>query len=429
MTRLAANALLLGVAALSLFLTNQVAMAQGWNDESTAPPKKLDSVQCRLDTEGTYNVQYSTFLQSYIEISAIGGFANNIIVFDDDYMNENPIIPVKVCWCAQYFDRAPEYCPLEFDACRVEGVDRPITCFQESQGPGSFLLGFWFICIFWYLALLYAVCCSEHGRFVFKFLQRKLCLSCSNDNTEREFLQRQVAVMIQDDPERATWILRSALLRERRSRQPQQQDSYWPWRNPRATADDHRNEPATPTSHEDNTMREWQQLMELRVKNYSGSGTGETETDTGECQQHDASEDDIEIEATSSHTLTIATATQFLSNVISLNIDTAQNAAESSDVTCAICLCPVNIGDRIGDIPCGHIYCVECLKGWLKRKNHCPLCMRGGLATPTARSPTSENSVPSDETCRNDSDPEAGVASPRAGIASLGLIVSMPSSG
>ena len=73
--------------------------------------------------------------------------------------------------------------------------------------------------------------------------------------------------------------------------------------------------------------------------------------------------------------------------------DTGISENDRGDVIqCAICLCEVNIGDRIGDIPCGHIYCVECLKDWLKRKNHCPLCLRGGIATPQRSSnPSSTN--------------------------------------
>jgi len=42
--------------------------------------------------------------------------------------------------------------------------------------------------------------------------------------------------------------------------------------------------------------------------------------------------------------------------------------------TCTICFCPFEEGDRIGDLPCRHEFHVDCLKGWLQRKNSCPLC-------------------------------------------------------
>jgi hypothetical protein len=43
--------------------------------------------------------------------------------------------------------------------------------------------------------------------------------------------------------------------------------------------------------------------------------------------------------------------------------------------TCAICMATLENGDRVGDIPCNHLFHVEpCLKRWLRKKNECPLC-------------------------------------------------------
>lgn len=42
--------------------------------------------------------------------------------------------------------------------------------------------------------------------------------------------------------------------------------------------------------------------------------------------------------------------------------------------TCTICFCPFEEGDRIGDLTCKHEFHVDCLKGWVQRKNSCPLC-------------------------------------------------------
>lgn len=53
---------------------------------------------------------------------------------------------------------------------------------------------------------------------------------------------------------------------------------------------------------------------------------------------------------------------------------------EASDVnsldgpTCAICFCEFEEGDRIGDLSCKHEFHIDCLKGWVQRKNACPLC-------------------------------------------------------
>lgn len=42
--------------------------------------------------------------------------------------------------------------------------------------------------------------------------------------------------------------------------------------------------------------------------------------------------------------------------------------------TCTICFCAFEEGDRIGDLTCKHEFHIDCLKGWLQRKNACPLC-------------------------------------------------------
>ena len=55
---------------------------------------------------------------------------------------------------------------------------------------------------------------------------------------------------------------------------------------------------------------------------------------------------------------------------------------------CMICLADFETGDRVGNLPCGHVFHVEpCLKEWLGRKNHCPLCHTGNLAVPTNTAP------------------------------------------
>jgi hypothetical protein len=49
---------------------------------------------------------------------------------------------------------------------------------------------------------------------------------------------------------------------------------------------------------------------------------------------------------------------------------------------CTICLNSFHEGDRVGNIACSHIFHVTCLKKWIQRKNHCPLCQGDEMATP-----------------------------------------------
>lgn len=64
---------------------------------------------------------------------------------------------------------------------------------------------------------------------------------------------------------------------------------------------------------------------------------------------------------------------------------------------CMICLVDFEEGERVGDLPCGHVFHVEpCLKQWLQLKNHCPLCHTENIAHPTDKTPqhTQDGGVP-----------------------------------
>ena len=51
-----------------------------------------------------------------------------------------------------------------------------------------------------------------------------------------------------------------------------------------------------------------------------------------------------------------------------------------NDNTCTICFSELMEGDRVGDLPCGHTFHVDCLKSWLPRRNVCPLCNTADIA-------------------------------------------------
>ena len=66
-----------------------------------------------------------------------------------------------------------------------------------------------------------------------------------------------------------------------------------------------------------------------------------------------------------------------------VNIDAIMNLLPSSEVkekkegennNCIICLNDFEIGDNVTSLPCLHVYHTDCIKSWLKSKNHCPIC-------------------------------------------------------
>ena len=61
---------------------------------------------------------------------------------------------------------------------------------------------------------------------------------------------------------------------------------------------------------------------------------------------------------------------------------------DEDEVMCTICMIAIEDGDRVGALPCDHLFHVDCLKEWIKRRNVCPLCQ-----TPIAE----ERNNPNDE--------------------------------
>ena len=62
---------------------------------------------------------------------------------------------------------------------------------------------------------------------------------------------------------------------------------------------------------------------------------------------------------------------------------------EHSDNICSICLCEIEDGDIVGDIPCGHNFHKDCLKVWLTKSNLCPFCRQANIASSSSPSPPS----------------------------------------
>lgn len=62
------------------------------------------------------------------------------------------------------------------------------------------------------------------------------------------------------------------------------------------------------------------------------------------------------------------------------NHEDADATAGGGEVICSICMVPLENGERVGDLDCGHHFHVECLKTWVLWRNVCPLCNAKNIA-------------------------------------------------
>ena len=55
-----------------------------------------------------------------------------------------------------------------------------------------------------------------------------------------------------------------------------------------------------------------------------------------------------------------------------VNYFTIDEVTQSKE--CSICLCNFESSDRVGKLPCRHMYHEDCLNKWIDKHNTCPVC-------------------------------------------------------
>jgi len=84
-----------------------------------------------------------------------------------------------------------------------------------------------------------------------------------------------------------------------------------------------------------------------------------------------------------------------------MNKDNASDCDSLNRDVCSICMMEIVDGEKVGALSCNHLFHVDCLKEWIKRKNSCPLCQSPNIArikTSTSTSHSSRNVIPSQRT-------------------------------
>jgi hypothetical protein len=304
----------------------------------------------------------------------------------DDAPGNDTIHDVKSCWCTQFYDREMEYCPVDFDTCLVQGATGPVTCYSSS-GAETFVRGFWPVSFFWFFVLLYAVFFSEPGGSFRDYLRRTCCVRCVNGTSE-ELLRQDVDRLVEKQPERATFLYRQALSRQRRESMRRHQFSYRRGSSGQLHPTSHGLPVAIPVVVEANHDAHTPQLVSIRTLVLK-TKVFTTFNSDGAAQQP--------VEPTQIHRTNVPQSTQAPSWLPSqfrrenVTLDEMDEELEQG-VRCAICLDRLVQGDVIGDIPCEHVFHKQCLKEWLRKFNRCPLCQRSGVATPNFQSiPPSAN--------------------------------------
>ena len=340
---------------------------------------------------------------------------------------QQQLVVVRECFCAPQLDQVGRYCPVEWTACMVYDDGRQ-ECFL-NRGGRRFVRGIMPAMLFFYAGLIYLFVVSEQGASARAYCYRKGVLlwfvlvqnkgssnqqppqegNNSNDNSntiavveetatteqavalterrEQELLQASADRL---HPERAAQLIGLAITRQRgarraqwiRSQRDRQRQQYLTQRQLQRLGltehdlQDNNNDNNNNNNNNNNNEEEQQQQprpthLALKTKVYSVNMDNATTT-AADADAADAVDED---NSKALHW------TDNIRNHFKLTTTTAEEEATTT-TRCAICLSNFQNGNRVGDLPCGHLFHKDCLKAWLQRKNQCPLCNNDRVAQP-----------------------------------------------
>lgn len=248
--------------------------------------------------------------------------------------DDSTVLFGRQCLCAET-DHV--YCPAGAELCRIiepNSFTYEIQCEGEVQGMvGRFLFP---LILFWYCFFAILVVASPKGKYAQGYLRR--LLFCWKEERYEQALGQEIDRMAE---------------RHRRVRLIQHQ-----LRNTR------------------NPRRVYYTNAGLPISPYLPEGLGDNDVNNND---HEAT---LGLEV--AHKIAVALKTRVY-----------HAAADDEDVhECAICLTEFQGGERVGDLRCGHVFHVEpCLKRWIVRRNHCPLCQANNLAAPHHEPPASADTI------------------------------------
>ena len=274
------------------------------------------------------------------------------------------VLEFRRCPCTPrtHYDRGDFYCPADLGYCAISGSyhsnpEDPVCL--NIQSEEIFVRSIWPIILIWF-ALTFTFCiCTWAGKNACDFILSTFC-PCWN-----KLLFEAICARPQDDDQdnnndRRRGFLRRMVIRRRRYIQ----DRY------RAIVGRARgSEPGNLSHHSGGSEYELRtRIFRREKKDISNENKDQDEPVPEQHQEtiRDANENGLSIQPVDNDDVN----------------DGETSSEDQHSPSCAICFLTLEEGDRVGAIDCEHLFHVDCLKGWLTRRNVCPLCLQEGIAKP-----------------------------------------------
>lgn len=288
---------------------------------------------------------------------------DGVDTFETEATNHGSIFRAVECTCAELARGEKSYCLLQNNEnfCAVpEDSSLPVDCYRVTSSE-IFTKNAFPVAILWLAALLLYLVGTEGGRLGLKYGLSKICRCCGipsllrqGNNSiinyilgqERDTRRRARNLSRRASQDPVTYILKTREYRKELKKDPDQIEDV-PG-SPESSGD--RTVPLSPdASYDGDENQQSGRKLSFEINSCIPCAkdieSSESENDRDMCNDANDSEE-IEIE----------------------------------EETCAICFTEIEEGERVGVLPCEHLFHSECLKNWIKRKNVCPLCNAPDIA-------------------------------------------------
>jgi hypothetical protein len=283
------------------------------------------------------------------------GINNETDASTDDADPEDVIVQelqVRICDCPGPTSSAQWVCPIESDLCGIpsDTSTDPVGCYQFSVAQ-VIARNAWPLLFLWYFGLLVVLLCTIQGKTARDYIIARWCTTRRNNTFVDRLLRGELTNI---DVPGFRW--RFWTYNQRRFERGILAQAQYSW-----TVEARYNHNADSNANDGR-----KQTLELRTKRYSATTEQNQEPTIGTtsapppiAEQNDSSTND---------------------NNTTAGADNDHDNESTDEPACSICFAPLEEGDRVGDLRCGHTFHVDCLKTWLPRRNTCPLCQAPGVA-------------------------------------------------
>jgi hypothetical protein len=273
---------------------------------------------------------------------------------------------VRRCNCQGSSERVVWFCPQSSDLCGVPfDPNDPVGCYSFSIQQ-AVARNAWPLLVLWYIGLFLVLLCTIPGRTCRQYVT-SCCWTASNQQRVDLLSHSQLTPMRNHSNHCFYW------------------QNWWTWQQRRL---------------ERRILAQAQYQWRQELDELHGPTQLELKTKIYQTPETDKEENDnLDPPNTSDENNTHMDNGDIDNDAIDNDGDD-DNDDDEHDTSCSICLAPLQTGERVGDLKCGHVFHVDCLKTWLPRRNTCPLCQAPGVAalrscgrveTTTTPTPTETN--------------------------------------